>query len=107
MKKLQHLRDELKDVRLIHFSLVAVSGTILYLVSASWTDSPELSEELVRLKETVANLATTRPKAEHLAVLLDTGWVEKLADDVRKALGDAIGEPLGWGGGGKLAAGTA
>ncbi|MBI3819466.1 MAG: hypothetical protein HY286_12290 [Planctomycetes bacterium] len=48
------LFDQLEHVRLIHFSILLVSGIVLYLVLESWTDAPELSGQLKTLQKIIS-----------------------------------------------------
>lgn len=52
---LSYLREDLRHVRLVHISLIAVSFTIIYLVLSHWVDAPELVQELKQLEACVAN----------------------------------------------------
>lgn len=45
------IRDELKHIRLIHFTLTTLSGTMFYLIIAAWTISPQLYSELLKLED--------------------------------------------------------
>lgn len=47
--KSSQIRDDLKHIRLIHFSLVILSGTMLYLIVAAWSDAPQLYAQLSSL----------------------------------------------------------
>src|SRR5262245_27344795 len=54
--KASHARDELKHIRLIHFSLALLSGTLLYLVITAWSEAPQLYGEIRRLQSFLGRL---------------------------------------------------
>jgi hypothetical protein len=49
------IREDLKHVRSIHFALVIVSGTLLYLIAAAWSEAPQLYAQLSSLEDFLAN----------------------------------------------------
>lgn len=46
---------ELEHIRMIHFSLIAISVTIISLILSSWNDAPEIYSDLLRLRQ-LANI---------------------------------------------------
>ena len=52
----ERVGEELKQVRLVHLSLVVVCCTLLYLVAAGWNSAPEARRELLQLARQIDNL---------------------------------------------------
>lgn len=82
MKRVDCLREDLKHVRLISFSLLIISATTIYLVWSAWTDAPEVGEELRSLRQYLKDLQTAKENPQILTRIRED-WASTQAESCK------------------------
>jgi hypothetical protein len=71
------LKDGLEHLRQIHFALVLVAATLIYIAYAATSQSPTLSVETARLRELLDALAGKSPNPHRLLNLVSQEWRDR------------------------------
>jgi len=93
MKPLNFLREDLKHIRTIHFSMVIVAAICIYLAVSSWSDSPAVLIELAKF-ESVSGELQTRLSDKELVGSLFPLWVARNSQETAKIVQKRTGEIL-------------
>lgn len=90
--KSSQIREDLKHVRSVHFALLIVSGTMLYLIIAAWSRAPELYAQLFKLTTFLKNYQTTGVPLKEV----DPKKAADISDEVLRTVQKATGTKLAW-----------